>query len=166
MIWATVNSRSCFCWVYRASPSLAAKNIISRILVLNNWWRPCVESSLVLLVEGVCYKRCRFSSLGGEDPLEEGMATQSSILAWRISWIEEPDRLQSIGSQRAGHDWSDLVYTHKQKHIHRGHSTVYGTCLVLKIDEKALLLSKASPSTCSGLHPLLPLFHLPHLFPL
>ena len=38
-------------------------------------------------------------SLGGEDPLEEGTATHSSILAWRISWTEEPGRLQSIGSQ-------------------------------------------------------------------
>ena len=45
-------------------------------------------------------------SLGGEDPLEEGMATHSSILAWRIPWTEEPGGLQSIGSQRVGHDWS------------------------------------------------------------
>ena len=43
-------------------------------------------------------------SLGQEDPLEEGMATHSSILAWRIPWTEEPGRLQSMGSQRAGHD--------------------------------------------------------------
>ena len=39
-------------------------------------------------------------SLGQEDPLEEGMAMHSSILAWRIAWTEEPGRLQSIGSQR------------------------------------------------------------------
>ena len=43
-------------------------------------------------------------SLGREDPLEEGMATPSSILAWRIPWAEEPDGLQSMGSQRVGHD--------------------------------------------------------------
>ena len=42
-------------------------------------------------------------SLDWEDPLEEGMATYSSILAWRISWTEEPGRLQSMGSQRVGH---------------------------------------------------------------
>ena len=41
-------------------------------------------------------------SLGGEDLLEEGMATHSSILAWRISWTEEPGGLQSMGSQRVG----------------------------------------------------------------
>ena len=53
-------------------------------------------------------------SLGQEDPLEEGMATLSSITAWRIPWTEEPDGLQSIGSQRVGHNWSDLAHTHTQ----------------------------------------------------
>ena len=43
-------------------------------------------------------------SLGWEDPLEEGMATRSGILAWRIPRTEEPGRLQSLGLQRAGHD--------------------------------------------------------------
>ena len=41
-------------------------------------------------------------SLGGEDPLEKGMATHSSILAWKIPWTEEPGGPQSIGSQRDG----------------------------------------------------------------
>ena len=44
-------------------------------------------------------------SLGLEDPLEEGMATHSSILAWRSPWTEEPGGPQSMGSQRARHDW-------------------------------------------------------------
>ena len=43
-------------------------------------------------------------SLGWKDPLEQEMATHSSILAWRIPWTEEPDRLQSTGLQRVGHD--------------------------------------------------------------
>ena len=43
-------------------------------------------------------------SLSQGDPLEEGIATHSSILAWRIPWTEEPGGLQSIGSQRVGHD--------------------------------------------------------------
>ena len=42
-------------------------------------------------------------SLGREDPLEKGMATHSSILAWRIPWTEEPGRLQSMGLQGVGH---------------------------------------------------------------
>ena len=53
MIWATVSSRSCFFWLYRASPSLGARNIINLISVLTIWWS--TESSLVLLEEGVCY---------------------------------------------------------------------------------------------------------------
>ena len=44
------------------------------------------------------------SFLGQEDPLEEEMATHSSILAWTIPWTEEPGRLQSMGSQRVGLD--------------------------------------------------------------
>ena len=43
-------------------------------------------------------------SLGQEDPLEKEMATHSSILAWKIPWSEEPDRLQSMGLQRVRHD--------------------------------------------------------------
>ena len=52
---------------------------------------------------------------------EEGMATSSSILAWRISWTEEPGRLQSIGSQRVRLDWSNWVYSVHTRSI---------TCLV------------------------------------
>ena len=51
----------------------------------------------------------RVRSLGQEDPLEEGMATKSSILLWRIPWTEEPGGLQSMGSRRVGHDWSALA---------------------------------------------------------
>jgi len=48
-------------------------------------------------------------SLGQEDPLEEGMATHSSFLAWRIPWTEDPGMLQSIGSKKVKHDWSHLT---------------------------------------------------------
>ena len=49
-------------------------------------------------------RETQFQSLGREDLLEKEMATHSSILAWRIPWTEEPGRLQSPGSQTAGHD--------------------------------------------------------------
>ena len=49
-------------------------------------------------------QEARVRSLGWEDPLEKEMATHSSIIAWRIPWKEEPGRLQSMGSQRVGHD--------------------------------------------------------------
>ena len=57
------------------------------------WYRICLPM-----------QETQVQSLGWEDPLEEEMATHSSILAWRISWIEEPDGLQSMGLQRVGHD--------------------------------------------------------------
>ena len=60
----------------------------------------------------------RVQSLGWEDPLEEGMATHSSILAWRTLWTEEPDRLQSRGLHRVGHDLSHLA-----RSMHTLHNT-------------------------------------------
>ena len=54
-------------------------------------------------------------SLGWEDPLEKGMATHSSILAWRIPWTEEPGGLQSMQLQTARHEWATNTHFH---HIH------------------------------------------------
>ena len=48
-------------------------------------------------------------SLGWEDPLEKGMASHSSILAWRSPWTEEPGGLQSVGSRRVGHNWATII---------------------------------------------------------
>ena len=50
--------------------------------------------------------------LGQEDPLLKGMATHSSVLIWKIPWTEEPGTLQSLGSQRVGHDWVTNTHTH------------------------------------------------------
>ena len=72
-------------------------------------------------------------SLGQENPQEEGMAIHS-LLAWRIPWTEEPGRLWSTGSQRVGHNWSDLAHTHTHtmKHKHSGMFFLWCiTCLVL-----------------------------------
>ena len=54
----------------------------------------------------------RVWSLGWEGPLGKGMATYTSILAWRIPWTQEPGGLQSVGSQRVGHDWATNTHTH------------------------------------------------------
>ena len=56
-------------------------------------------------------------SLGWEDPWEEGTATHSSVLAWRIPWTEEPGGLQSTGLHRIWQDWSDLAQTHTIKDV-------------------------------------------------
>ena len=75
MILATVSSHSCFCWLYIASSSLAAKNIINLISILPTWQCWCVESSLVLLEEGVCYDLWLWRLYGGVngDLLHEGL---------------------------------------------------------------------------------------------
>ena len=52
----------------------------------------------------------RFRFLGWEDPLEKKMAIHSSTLAWKIPWTEEPDRLQSTGSQRVRHNWATSLH--------------------------------------------------------
>ena len=68
-------------------------------------------------------REARVRPLGGEDPLEKEMATHSSTLAWKIQWTEEPGGLQSMRSQRVGHDWvtslhSSLQFKHPELGIH------------------------------------------------
>ena len=74
-------------WVKRLSSSSIASLVTQMVKNLPAMWETWVRS------------------LGWEDPLEKGMATHSSILAWRIPGTGEPGRLQSTGSQRVGHDW-------------------------------------------------------------
>ena len=68
----------------------------------------------------------RVRSLGREDPLEKEMAPHSSTLAWKIPWTEKPGRLQSMGSQRVGHDWVEqlhfslLFYSTTMNHFSNG----------------------------------------------
>ena len=65
--------------------------------------------------ESACNAGDQVSSLGWEDPLEKGMATHSSILAWRIPWTEESSGLQSMGSQRANTtEQLTHIHTHPQ----------------------------------------------------
>jgi len=67
---------------------------------------PCAWASLVAqMVKNLsAMQEIQVPSLGGEYPLEKGMATHSSMLGWRIPWTEEPGWLQSMGSQRVGHN--------------------------------------------------------------
>ena len=74
---------------------------------------PSGPSQVVLVVKNLLP---RSWSNPWEDPLEEGMATHSSFLAWRIPWTEEPDGLQSTGSHRIKHDWNGLACTHLTLH--------------------------------------------------
>ena len=68
----------------------------------------CLQTSLVaqMVKRLPTMRKTRVQSLGWEDLLEKEMATHSSILGWKIPWMEEPGRLQSMWSQRVGHDWA------------------------------------------------------------
>ena len=76
-------------------------------------WRTCL----------LCRRcgRCMFDPwvLGWEDPLEEGKATHSNILAGKTLWTEGPGALQSMGLQRVGHDWSNRAHTHRSSLTHK-----------------------------------------------
>ena len=87
MIWATISSQSCFNWLYRASPPLAAKNIISLISVLTIWWCPCVESSPVLLEEGVCYDQCILDRTWLAFALLHSVLQGQICLLLHVSWL-------------------------------------------------------------------------------
>ena len=95
----------------------------------------------------------RVRSLGWADPLEEGTATHCSILAWRIPWTEEPGRLKSMGSQRIGHNWSDLEHCY--------------CCSVTTILLLLLLFTQSCPTLCNPMDCSTPVFavlhHLPEL---
>ena len=90
--------------------------------------------------------------LGRDNPLEKEMATHSRVLAWRISWTEEPGRLQSVGSQRVRHDRDDLAC----KFLPQGLYTCQSVCLESPP-------SSLSSSLCSKVpflgRPSLPAFH-------
>ena len=73
------------------------------------WWLSGKESAY----QRRRRRRCGLNPLGRKDSLEEEMATDSSILAWRIPWTEEPGRLQSMESQTVGHDWAHTYTMHE-----------------------------------------------------
>ena len=81
-------------------------------------------------------------ALGCEDPLEEGMVTHSSILAWKIPWTEEPGGLQFIESQRVGQDWSDLACMQKVKNFYfvLGCSSLCNIVVLITIDVEHLFM--------------------------
>ena len=84
-------------------------------------------------------------SLGQEDPLGKGMATHSSILAWRIPWIEEPGGLQSTGLQRVRHDWVTNTFSYWQPPYPCIFLIVFAqaTSLALKIETERVTGRKA-----------------------
>ena len=75
-----------------------------------HYWRNSLVVQIVKRLSTM--QETRVQSLGQEDPLKKEMAIYSSTIAWKIPWTEEPGRLQSMGSQRVGHDWATSLFTH------------------------------------------------------
>ena len=154
MIWATVSSCSCFCWLYRASPSLAVKNIINLISVLTIWWCPCVESSLC------CWKRvfamtsvffwqnsvslcpASFHTPRPNLPVTPGVSwlpiLHSSPLQWRghllgvlvlegLVGIHRTIQLQLLQHYWSGHNWDYHDIEWFAMEMNRDHSVIFGT---------------------------------------
>ena len=84
--------------------------------ILYHWttWEAHISSLVAQRVKRLpAMRETQVRSLGQEDPLEKEMATDYSILAWRIPWMEEPGMLQYTGSQRVGHNWAtSLLHIH------------------------------------------------------
>ena len=87
-------------WEGPGSPGNISKPFKSHYLSLSSW--ASLVAQTVKRLPAMWETPVQF--LGWEDPLEKEMAIHSSTLAWKISWTEEPDRLQSMGSQRVRHD--------------------------------------------------------------
>ena len=81
--------------------------------IVHQWRVHCFWDSLVaqMVKRLPAMRETRVQSLGWEDPLEKEMATHSSTHAWKISWMEKPGGLQSMGSQRVRHDWATSLHT-------------------------------------------------------
>ena len=128
------------------------KSFILNVILLNKWiicsYSSYLPASLPRGSEGeasVCNAEDLRSVLGREDPQAKEMATQSSTIAWKIPWMEETGRLQSMGSQKVGHDWVTslslypinivfdsilFLYLKKYRNLHHKlQSTYYSTTL-------------------------------------
>ena len=100
-----------------------------RCIVIANNYRAFMASLVAQMVKNLpAVWETQVWCLGREDPLEKEMAAHSSILAWSISWTEEPGGLQSMGSQRVWHDWLTNTYTHT--HTHNTHTHTHTEHLI------------------------------------
>ena len=80
-------------------------------------WLDGITNSMDMSLSLLTMQETWVQSLGQEDPLEKAMAAHSSTLAWKIPWMEKPGRLQSMVSQRVGHDWATSLLLSKFREI-------------------------------------------------
>ena len=92
---------------------LAVQGTLESLLQHHSLLASILQCSAFSGGKSICLQcgRTQVHSLGWEDPLEKEMATHSRTLAWKIPWTEEPGKLQSMGSQRVGHNWATSLCT-------------------------------------------------------
>ena len=114
-------------------------------------------------------QKTQVQSLGQEDPLEKEMATRSSTLAWKIPWMKDPGRLQSMGSQRVRHDWDTslslyfhIAETHRWTEILKLPSILGINCYIKTYWAYSLLnwYNLRSSTTFTHLVNLIPQLHI------
>ena len=103
-------------FVNREEPYIIKKYISNHSFIILYWNRIKLFSNGALLVAQMvknllAMQETQVQSLGWEDLLEKGMAIHSRILAWRISWTEDPGELQSMGQQTVRHNWTTNTFT-------------------------------------------------------
>ena len=119
-------------WGGRGFPSVSVmKNPLANVGDTGDAGLKKLSSGILFWVKNLpAMRETWVRSLGQEDPLEEGMATHSSILAWRIPWTEDPGRLQSMGSQRVGHNWTTeyaYLYDGEEEGIKQNYKLLHGS---------------------------------------
>ena len=98
-------------WTHK-KPLLTPFILSSSVQILATWSMFSGASLVAQMIQNLpAMQETQVRSLGGEDLLKKGMATNSSILAGKIPWTEEPGGLQSMGLQRVGHDWATNTFT-------------------------------------------------------
>ena len=121
---------------------LFVSEMLKLSLITLNW-----ASLVAQMVENLpAMPETQIWSLGWEDPLEKEMATDSSILAWRIPWIEDPGGLQVLGSQRVGHDWVTRSFTSSLIHLCVYAQVLYAKTLLCLLLSYILKLNFFLPS--------------------
>ena len=112
-------------WNFLIIPNHTDTKMYIVSLEFNECQDPTMDSKLVAqMVQNLpAMQETQVLSLGQEDPLENEMATNSSILAWRILWPEESGGLQSMGWQRVRHNWATNIFIFTFK-LSKGHTTL------------------------------------------
>ena len=142
-------------WTSRLLPCLRYWKLIFRWSTQMAWfiWNVLKMESRAPLLAQMVKNLPAMRSLDWDDPLEKGMATHSSILAWRIPRTEEPDGLQSIGLQRVGHNRVNNTFTfllffspchHEMKILHMPWQLDFPTTCITGLRQQSLKLSYAS----------------------